>query len=105
MDLTIIWGKFISILEKDSYILEIERKVYSGFPFLYISTFIEQKKLDDILFLSAAKVMKGKRLQADILFVREQDGVFVYRMRFYVPNEKLVCCGRGCRDCIRFRTT
>ncbi|ERN53263.1 hypothetical protein [Alkalihalophilus marmarensis] len=103
MNLDVIWEKFMIMTSTEPAIKSISKKIFSGFPFLYIHSYISKEDIERLLFYNAAAVMKGKRLQADIIFVREQDQTFVYRMRFYVPNEKLVCCGRGCRDCIRFR--
>ncbi|WP_100373318.1 hypothetical protein [Bacillus sp. FJAT-45037] len=105
MDLTHIWTLFIRLIESDKRIEQLSRRTYSGFPFLYIQTKYSKDEMESLLRQAASAVMKGKRLQADIVYVRKQSDALVYRMRFYVPNEKLVCCGRGCRDCIRYRSS
>nr|WP_034670071.1 hypothetical protein [Ectobacillus panaciterrae] len=52
----------------------------------------------------SALAMKGKRVHAECIFVRQENTLFVFRYRFYVPQQKMFCCGNLCIDCIRFRT-
>ncbi len=83
--------------------MSIQKKIYSGFPFLYIETTSTKDQLEAELKHAASKAMKGKRLSCEIVFVRFQSPDHIYRARFYVPQEKLFCCGNGCTDCVRLK--
>ena len=104
MDLELIWGKFITLLNKEQLLTSVYKKTFTGIPFLYITAIgMQQQQLNDLLIQIAAKAMKGKQLSCDITFVRMKSQTFVYRIRFKVPQEKLFCCGNGCTNCIRLK--
>ncbi|WP_335870489.1 hypothetical protein [Bacillus sp. 2205SS5-2] len=103
MDLEPIWEAFILHLKNLESIEEVYWKKAAGIPFLYIKTELEQAKLERGIKRCAGRTMKGFRLHCDTIFVRKKIELYVYRHRFYVPQEKMFCCGNLCDDCIRLR--
>ncbi|TFE03603.1 hypothetical protein [Jeotgalibacillus sp. R-1-5s-1] len=104
MDLNEIWSIFTSELLKNERIEQAEWQKKAGIPFLYLSTsFLKQEELEYVIKKCAVRAMRGKRLNAETVFVRSHSGNYVYRHRFYVPLEKMFCCGNLCSDCIRFK--
>ncbi len=105
MDLDEIWIIFLGQLKKQSTIISATKQVYSGTPFLYL----ECKQNTDVTYLeqiiknSSSFSMKGKRLHSETIYVRDERNLYVYRHRFYVPQEKMFCCGNLCIDCIRLK--
>jgi hypothetical protein len=79
-------------------------KKVTGLPFVYLTPKenITTKEIEDTLRVSAARAMKGKRLTLAMSFVRKDQALYVYRVRFLVPQRKMFCCGNLCDDCIRF---
>ncbi|WNB90514.1 hypothetical protein [Bacillus sp. NEB1478] len=105
MDLNDIWIIFFNHIKINSHIISIDKKVMAGIPFVYVSA-DPGTTLDDtisILKKYAVKAMKGKRLTLELAFVRSEENLFVFRMRFLVPQEKMFCCGNLCFDCIRLK--
>ncbi|UOE92954.1 hypothetical protein [Alkalihalobacillus sp. LMS39] len=103
--LTQIWSFFLDELENEhSAITSVIKKDRAQIPFVYITTKepISLKKLNSHIKVVGTRAMKGKRMNMDLHFVRQQENLYVYRIRFLVPNEKMFCCGNGCFDCIRF---
>ncbi|OZM58482.1 hypothetical protein CIB95_02630 [Lottiidibacillus patelloidae] len=105
MNLNSIWKNYIEIVLSEDIILRAEKKVVAGIPFLYINVKEETdlEMLEQVLINHAMKCMKGKRLNFEIEFVRQEDKMFVFRARFLVPQEKMFCCGNLCENCIRFK--
>jgi hypothetical protein len=106
MDLTAIWEIFFQKISSDSRIKAIDKKVIAGLPFVYVHT-VPGTTLDsvtDALKENSVKAMKGKRLTLELIFVRAEENVYIFRMRFLVPQEKMFCCGNLCFDCIRLRS-
>lgn len=103
MDLTSVWDIFINKLTLHPLIESAYWKKITGIPFLYIvvhPNFLPQE-LEKELARCSAYAMKGKRLHCETVLVRKDLFLFVYRHRFYVPLEKMFCCGNLCADCIR----
>ncbi|PLR79184.1 hypothetical protein CU633_01360 [Bacillus sp. V3-13] len=105
MDLDHIWDRFIELLQADPAINKAYYKKAAGIPFLYICAIDNQpgQVLDAAIRRSSAKAMKGKQLHSETVFVRADDQLFVYRHRFFVPQQKMFCCGNQCADCVRFK--
>ncbi len=105
MNLDDIWTPFLTQLSKSTAVSTVSKKKITGIPFLYftVNKGIGKATIETLIKVEAAKVMKGKRLQMDYSFVREDQSLMVYRVRFLVPQEKMFCCGNLCPDCIRFR--
>jgi hypothetical protein len=105
MDLNDIWDIFFDRIKKDPHIITIDKKLMAGIPFVYVCT-CPEASLDATLAILkkyAVKAMKGKRLTLELAFVRSEENLYVFRMRFLVPQEKMFCCGNLCFDCIRLR--
>jgi hypothetical protein len=105
MDLNIIWENFMNRIKPDPIVISIDKKRMAGIPFVYVTS-VSQASLEDItntIKKHAVKAMKGKRLTLELYFVRSEENLYVFRMRFLVPQEKMFCCGNLCFDCIRLR--
>jgi hypothetical protein len=105
MDLEPIWQFFINKLSSNSCITTVYWKKITGVPFLYVTTAtqLSRQSLEELIISSAAAAMKGQRLHSETVFVRQNESLFVYRHRFYVPQEKMFCCGNLCIDCTRLK--
>ncbi|WP_064093824.1 hypothetical protein [Rossellomorea aquimaris] len=103
MDLNTIWEFFIEQLQKQEKVNSVYVKRMAGIPFLYIESTLEKSKLEELIIGSSARAMRGKRLHSDTIFFRKNHSLFVYRHRFYVPQEKMFCCGNLCVDCVRLK--
>jgi hypothetical protein len=105
MNLNSIWKIYIEKVESEVKIVHVEKKVIAGLPFLYLKLQEETdlEKLEHLLINHAMRCMKGKRLNFEIEFVRQENNLFVFRARFLVPQEKMFCCGNLCENCIRFK--
>jgi hypothetical protein len=107
MNLENIWSIFLKSLEERICMTKLEKKTFSGSPFLYIDVcdpYIQDKVVvESAIKEAAAYSIKGKRLHSDTIFVRFENNQYVFRHRFYVPQEKMFCCGNLCKDCIRLR--
>jgi hypothetical protein len=105
MELEPVWQFFIDRLLQCDFIDNAYWKKVTGIPFLYIISpiCISQCEIDKEIIKCSAFVMKGIRLHSDTIFVRKEAGLYVYRHRFYVPQEKMFCCGNLCEDCTRLK--
>jgi hypothetical protein len=103
MDLSVIWGDFIEYLRSEPDIQGVTVKRVAGIPFLYIDTLLDKSEVEYLIKKWSARAMRGKRLHSDTIFFRSQSSIFVYRHRFYVPQEKMFCCGNLCVDCVRLK--
>lgn len=82
----------------------VEFKKITGLPFVYLwpQEHVTRSEIEDKLKRCAAKSMRGKRLTLAMSYVRKNQALYVYRVRFLVPQRKMFCCGNLCDDCIRF---
>jgi hypothetical protein len=103
VDVNDIWDIFLENLAAQPNISKVIRKKVTGIPFLYIDTSLGQNEVELIIRERSAKAMKGKRLQSMTTFVRMDNMTYVYRHRFYVPQQKMFCCGNLCDDCVRLQ--
>ncbi|MDG5470175.1 hypothetical protein P6709_00355 [Jeotgalibacillus sp. ET6] len=104
MDINLIWEDFVQRLSKTEGITGVRWKKIAGIPFLYISVDgLEKERLHYEIRKNAGRAMRGKRLHAETVPVRQNQDEYVFRHRFYVPQEKMFCCGNLCPDCIRFK--
>lgn len=103
MDLKVIWNDFIEYLRAETDIHHAYVKWITGIPFLYIDTDLDKSEVEYLIRKWSARSMRGKRLHSDTIFFRTQSSLFVYRHRFYVPQEKMFCCGNLCVDCVRLK--
>ena len=105
MDLEPIWQLFIKQLTLDERIYKAFWKKITGIPFLYIQINPDtpHPTLESLIKKCSDIAIKGKRLHSETVFVRQDDMLFVYRHRFYVPQEKMFCCGNLCVDCTRLK--
>ncbi|SDM62509.1 hypothetical protein SAMN04488137_1097 [Fictibacillus solisalsi] len=106
MNLDDIWFRFLTAFRQADSIVSIEKKLVAGLPFLYILTSgtISEKMIEEMIKQEAIYAMKGKRINAEMIYVRKEAFLFVYRFRFLVPQEKMFCCGNLCEDCIRYQS-
>ncbi|MFY4773749.1 hypothetical protein [Metabacillus sp. RGM 3146] len=104
-ELEAIWIQFLSELQSKEAIENTERKMIAGTPFLYVvlKTSLNQHELEKLIRNAAKKAMAGKRVTVQTIYVREQANTIVFRHRFFVPQEKMFCCGNLCEDCILLR--
>jgi hypothetical protein len=105
MDLESIWQQFIKNLTLNKGITSAYWTKIAGIPFLYISTGPElsQLTLESLIKKCSVAAIKGNRLHSETIFVRQDGVLLVYRHRFYVPQEKMFCCGNLCVDCTRLK--
>ncbi|MDQ1003847.1 hypothetical protein QFZ28_004247 [Neobacillus niacini] len=105
MDLEPIWQQFMRNLTLNKGIKSAYWRKIAGIPFLYINITPElsQLNLEAIIKKCSVAAIKGNRLHSDTIFVRKDDMLLVYRHRFYVPQEKMFCCGNLCADCTRLK--
>jgi hypothetical protein len=103
MDLNMIWDFFIDQLKQEDGIEDAHVKWSAGIPFIYIRSKKEKSEIEYSIKKWSARAMRGKRLHSDTIFFREEVSLYVYRHRFYVPQEKMFCCGNLCVDCVRLR--
>ncbi|UII57292.1 hypothetical protein LS684_07585 [Cytobacillus spongiae] len=106
MDLSTVWKLFVDGLSVEPPIKHVEYKQITGIPFLYIETnvFLRVQEVEILIRTHAAKAMKGKRLHSETILVRNKENLFVYRHRFFVPQQKMFCCGNLCLDCVRLKS-
>ncbi|MEC3882680.1 hypothetical protein VKA52_02940 [Halobacillus sp. HZG1] len=95
---------FEELLQKSDKINGVVLKKVAGIPFVYLQPEegTTKKDIEEILKWCASKAMKGKRLTLAMSYVRKNQALYVYRVRFLVPQRKMFCCGNLCDDCIRF---
>ncbi len=103
MDVNDIWNTFLENLALQPGILNVRGKKVTGIPFLYLDTSLEKIEVEKLIRERSAKAMRGKRLQSMTTFVRMDKTTYVYRHRFYVPQQKMFCCGNLCDDCVRLQ--
>ncbi|RXY99384.1 hypothetical protein [Fictibacillus sp. S7] len=106
MNLDDIWTRFLTAFRQADFIVSIEKKLVAGLPFLYILTSgtVSKEMIEQTIKQEAIRAMKGMRLNAEIIYVRKEALLYVYRFRFLVPQEKMFCCGNLCEDCIRYQS-
>ncbi|MCD5322564.1 MULTISPECIES: hypothetical protein [Pontibacillus] len=100
------WELFLDTLNAESCVHLSYKKIIAGLPFVYVfstSEKMNRPKVEESLKRAAATAMKGKRLTLSMTYVREYEALYVYRVRFLVPQQKMFCCGNMCTDCIRFQ--
>ncbi|MCP8616630.1 hypothetical protein [Salirhabdus salicampi] len=99
-----VWNIFLQTLRNNNEICSVERKMYVGQYFVYITcnSSLSIQQLNESIQQAAAKAMKGKRLTLSIRYVRKHKAFHIYTVRFFVPLRKMFCCGNLCHDCIRF---
>ncbi|MEW9501420.1 hypothetical protein [Jeotgalibacillus marinus] len=103
MDIDLIWEGFINNLSNTNGIKSVHWKRVAGIPFLYVTAdTVEKDELHIKIKMCAGQAMRGKRLHSETISVRTNGLNYVFRHRFYVPQEKMFCCGNLCPDCIRF---
>ncbi|KGM45835.1 hypothetical protein P9D43_02855 [Neobacillus niacini] len=105
MDLEPIWQQFINKLTLNKGITSAHWIKVAGIPFLYVTLAPElsQQALEAIIKKCSIAVILGNRLHSETIFVRQEGLLLVYRHRFYVPQEKMFCCGNLCVDCTRLK--
>ncbi|KZE49703.1 hypothetical protein [Rossellomorea marisflavi] len=103
MDLETIWQLFLSHLQAEEQILNARVQKRAGIPFLYVESELGREELEYSIRKWSARAMRGKRLHSETIFFRAAGDLSVYRHRFYVPQEKMFCCGNLCPDCVRFK--
>ncbi|WP_226674352.1 hypothetical protein [Rossellomorea aquimaris] len=103
MDLNVIWDFFIEHLNAEDGIDGAYVKRSAGIPFIYVHSKKGKSDIEYSIKKWSAKAMRGKRLHSDTIFFREKESLYVYRHRFYVPQEKMFCCGNLCVDCVRLK--
>ena len=104
MDLEDIWKIFLEKLTECGGFESTAYKKYAGIPFLMVTCMDAEMPLQSAIQKikqASAYAMKGKRLHSETVFVRKDQKTFIFRHRFYVPQEKMFCCGNLCEDCIR----
>ncbi|MGE7760780.1 hypothetical protein [Peribacillus sp. NPDC097895] len=107
MDLDQIWHQFIDHLLDNEEITQASLRKFTGIPFIYIHYHLAQNDNSKLFFLikkAASLSMRGKQLHCETIFVRQEEHVYVFRHRFFVPQQKMFCCGNLCPDCILFRS-
>ncbi|WLR43645.1 hypothetical protein LC087_05725 [Bacillus carboniphilus] len=98
-----IWNKFILIIQENKNISDVNIKNITGTPFLYINSYANKQTILQIINEASQKSMYKKKVTKQTTFVRHQDGLYVFRHRFFVPQEKMFCCGNECVDCVRYK--
>lgn len=106
MYLNQIWSQFIDHLLDNDEITQASVKKFTGIPFIYIHYHPIQNgnKLSFLIKKAASLSMRGKQLHCETIFVRQEERIYVFRHRFFVPQEKMFCCGNLCPDCILYRS-
>ncbi|MGD6816299.1 hypothetical protein [Metabacillus sp. 84] len=101
-DLDLIWDHFMEKLFNHPPFYSVKRQLIAGTPFLYIETVpgTSEAEVRKTIFLFSKKAMLHKKVTSETIFVRNEENLYVYRHRFYVPLEKMFCCGNLCSDCI-----
>ncbi|KZZ82971.1 hypothetical protein [Bacillus sp. SJS] len=101
-ELDLIWKDFLDHMSSASVLSSIRKAVITGIPFLYITENSSSSKelLRSLIDQAAKKAMLHKKVTYKSVFVRNDGPLWVYRHRFYVPQEKMFCCGNLCTDCI-----
>lgn len=108
VELEQIWDTFLEELNKNDLVVHCFRKKVTGIPFLYVQIDSDhiydwEEKGQSFIHVCSKKAMFKKKVTVETHFFRCQDNLFVYRHRFYVPQEKMFCCGNLCEDCIRLK--
>ncbi|TYR82611.1 hypothetical protein FZC66_03175 [Priestia megaterium] len=104
MNLDTIWTLFFNHFTKDKNIQQVEKKEITRIPFIYVTTaIIERRKIDELIEASSIFATTHVKITWRIEFVRQQLHTYIYRHRFYVPQQKMFCCGNSCIQCVRFQ--
>lgn len=104
LDILNIWNEFEKEINQHAYIKSFQWEKKAGIPFIYVTSYETKQKIEETIRKASSRVMRGKRLHSETIYVRESQDMYVYRHRFYVPQEKMFCCGNLCVDCIRLRS-
>ncbi|MTH52608.1 hypothetical protein GKZ89_04245 [Bacillus mangrovi] len=101
-ELDAIWEVFLSELAASSKTADVQKKMIAGIPFLYIKDdhLLSLEPAEDLISQAARKAMLYKKVSCKTVFVRKENSMWIFRHRFYVPQEKMFCCGNLCEDCI-----
>jgi len=102
LDLTTIWERFSQCLDKHQDITSVSYKKITGIPFLYVKSNLNDRTVLNEIRSCSNCVTTGLRISYKTTYVRNDNDILIFRHRFYVPQEKLFCCGNECIDCIRF---
>ena len=102
MDVESLYVMLVQNLTNDNRIESSQYKKVAGIPFIYItvSSPISINALEGIVEGYAKQIIKSKRITTQTIFVRQTKQMYVFRHRFFVPQEKMFCCGNECEDCI-----
>lgn len=103
MDINFLYDELLDRLSKEKTIQFCKMTKVTGIPFLYIYTykFMDEYHLTKRIEEASSIIIKNKRITYQTMFVRkENENCYVYRHRFFVPQEKMFCCGNNCIDCI-----
>lgn len=103
MDINILFDELLNTLSKEKHIQSCKITKVAGIPFLYIHTYeiMDENDLIKLIEGISSSIIKNKRITYQTIFVRkESDFHYVFRHRFFVPQEKMFCCGHFCVDCI-----
>lgn len=107
MDVEHLYHELIKKIEQEkSFTCTLKKR--AGLPFLYISSLqdnLDVNELKDRVQSCAKQVIYKKRITFETHFVRQSNQLYVFRHRFYVPQEKMFCCGNLCMDCVLLRKT
>ncbi|MFC3882699.1 hypothetical protein ACFOU2_03990 [Bacillus songklensis] len=101
-----VWNTFLIQLQRHPHVRTCTKKVIAGIPFIYIEFALPdtpQLKIDEAIAASSKQAIQGKSITFDTVFVRSEKNLLIYRHRFYVPQQKMFCCGNVCSDCTRFK--
>lgn len=101
-----IWDQFLLCISSNDEIKDVSNKLICGVIFLYIQPLIPHKSeafIKNILLTCSKQYTLQYKLLYRVEFVRVDQNIFVFRHRFYVPNQKMFCCGNKCSNCTRFR--
>lgn len=100
-----IWNQFFNCLSNYDEIV-YSNKLICGVNFLYMrseNNFMNQESIKNLILSCSKEYTNQYHLIYRIEFVRQEEGNFIFRHRFFVPNKKMFCCGNECADCTRFR--
>lgn len=101
-----IWDQFLLCISSNDEVNEVSNKLICGVSFLYIQPLNPPKNesfIKNIVLTCSKQYTSQFKLIYRIEFVRVEQNIFVFRHRFYVPNQKMFCCGNECINCTRFR--
>jgi len=101
-----IWEQFLLCISSNAEVKEASNKLICGVIFLYIQPLVPQKSeafIKNIVLTCSKQYTSQYKYIYRIEFVRSEQHILIFRHRFYVPNQKMFCCGNECVNCTRFR--